>query len=120
VNVASVDAIHGRARAAHYAATKGAVLGWTRSVAIEWAKNGIRVNAIAPAADTPMYQQFRSRIPEDEIEFYDKLLEVTIPLGGAPGDPVDIAPAVAFLISDMARFITGQTLPVDGGMCKVG
>jgi NAD(P)-dependent dehydrogenase (short-subunit alcohol dehydrogenase family) len=59
VNVASVDAIQGRARAGHYAATKGAVLGWTRSVAVEWAEHGIRVNAVAPAADTPMYRQFR-------------------------------------------------------------
>ncbi len=117
VNFASAAAVMGLPGCAHYSAAKAAVLGWTRTVAKEWARHGITVNAVAPGMWTPMYATFRSRLDADELKAHDAMMGQLIPLGGRLGDPDrDLAPVLVFLASDGARFITGQLLPVDGGL----
>jgi 3-oxoacyl-[acyl-carrier protein] reductase len=93
---------------ANYAASKAGLIGFTKSVAKEYASRGILVNCVAPGfIDTDM----TSGLPE---EARAALLE-SIALGRL-GSPDDIAGAVLFLVSDLATYITGQTLVVDGGM----
>jgi NAD(P)-dependent dehydrogenase (short-subunit alcohol dehydrogenase family) len=110
VNVATVEAFRGIPYAAPYAAFNAGVVAFTRSLAVDVARHGIRVNAIAPdLADTPQTpaeKMLRGRDPE--------LIRTWIPTGRF-GQPDDYAAVVEFLASDDARFVTGQTLPVDGG-----
>jgi NAD(P)-dependent dehydrogenase (short-subunit alcohol dehydrogenase family) len=92
------------------------VLAWTRTIAREWAQFGIRVNAVALAILTPMAQAATARLSDDERAMEKRMLEVAIPLGGRLGDAdLDMAPVMVFLASGASRFITGQTLCVDGG-----
>jgi NAD(P)-dependent dehydrogenase (short-subunit alcohol dehydrogenase family) len=92
-----------------YQASKGAVVELTRQFAVTFAKRGVRVNAVAPGyIVTPMTELIR------ETEGYTAFLEDLHPLGRL-GNPEEIAAAAAFLASDDASFITGVTLPVDGG-----
>jgi NAD(P)-dependent dehydrogenase (short-subunit alcohol dehydrogenase family) len=110
VNNATVEAFRGIPYAAPYAAFNAGVVAFTRSLAVDVAQHGIRVNAIAPdLADTPQTpaeRMLRGRDPE--------LIRTWIPVGRF-GQPDDYAAVVEFLASDDARFITGQTIPVDGG-----
>jgi NAD(P)-dependent dehydrogenase (short-subunit alcohol dehydrogenase family) len=117
INFASAAGVLGQPRSAHYAASKGAVLAWTRTIAREWGAYGIRANSLAPAMWTPMFDEHRARLSPDELAMLDMSLLHTIPLGGKLGDPAaDMAPVMVFLASDASHFITGQTLPVDGGL----
>lgn len=117
LNFASAAGVMGLPGCAHYSAAKAAVLGWTRTVAKEWARYGITVNALAPGMWTPMYEAHRARMPAGELQAHDAMMGRAIPLGGKLGDPDrDMAPVLVFLLSDGARFITGQTLAVDGGL----
>jgi 3-oxoacyl-[acyl-carrier protein] reductase len=96
---------------ADYNASKAAVQAFTRTIAQELAPHGITVNAVAPiTTDTPMHTGYFERSRER--------FTPTVPLGRL-GEPEDIADAVAFLVSDAARFITGQTLHVNGGQLMV-
>jgi NAD(P)-dependent dehydrogenase (short-subunit alcohol dehydrogenase family) len=107
VNLASAAAIVGMAGYGAYSASKEAIRALTRTAAREWASDGIVVNAIAPGA--------ASRRGQDAVDRDDALL-ADHPMGRL-GDPeLDIAPVVLFLCSDAARYLTGQTLLVDGGM----
>jgi NAD(P)-dependent dehydrogenase (short-subunit alcohol dehydrogenase family) len=107
VNITSVHGYGGYPNHAAYAATKGAIIAFTRSLAVELAPHKIRVNAIGPGIiEVPRY--FDN--PTYTTEFGNTL----VPFGRV-GTPADIAAAVAFLASDAAEFITGQTLYVDGG-----
>lgn len=107
VNITSIHGGGGFPNHAAYAGTKGAVIGFTRSLAIELAPRGVRVNAIGPGViEVPRYFD----MPGYTTEFGHGLLPI-----GRVGLPQDIAPAVAFLAGDGAAFITGQTLFVDGG-----
>jgi NAD(P)-dependent dehydrogenase (short-subunit alcohol dehydrogenase family) len=107
VNITSIHGGAGFPNHAAYAATKGAVIGFTRSLAVELAPRHIRVNAVGPGVvEVPRY----FKMPGYSREFGNTLLP-----WGRVGEPRDIAPAVAFLASDAADFITGQTLYVDGG-----
>lgn len=106
VNIVS-RAILGNPRETNYSASKAAVVGFSRALALELAPHGINVNCIAPAlVDTPWTQA----LPEETRQRAVKLIPM-----GRMGRPRDIANAVLFLASDEADFITGQTLHVCGG-----
>lgn len=116
VNFASDAGVQGLPGSAAYAASKGAVLGWTRTVAKEWARYKITVNAICPVMWTPMFERHRDILSPPDRERLDMLMALAVPLGGKPGNPDrDLAPYLCFLVSDGARFVTGQTLAIDGG-----
>ncbi len=108
INIASVVGITGNAGQTNYAASKAGLIGLTKSAARELASRGITVNAVAPGYITT---DMTAELP---AETKQKLTE-SIPLGRL-GLPEDIAPIVAFLASDSASYITGQTVLVDGGM----
>ena len=108
VNLSSVAFFRNSARGAHYAASKGAIIGFTRAVSTELAPHGIRVNAIAPGiVDTA---QPRDGMTEQQIAAASAL----VPLG-AMATPDEVADVAVFLSSDLSRHITGQTLQVNGG-----
>ncbi len=120
VNFGSGAGLRGQRGSAHYSASKGAVMAWTRTVAQEWAHAGIRVNSVVPAIWTPMYDVYRSRMSDQERTIHDMAMAHVIPLGGKLGDPDrDMAPVMVFLASDASRFMTGQLVVVDGGMVMV-
>lgn len=97
-----------------YAAAKEAIRVLTRTAACEWAADGIRVNSILPLADSVAMQEWAEREPDEAAAYAS-----SIPLGRL-GDPeTDIGPAVVFLCSEAARYITGHSLPVDGGQALV-
>jgi NAD(P)-dependent dehydrogenase (short-subunit alcohol dehydrogenase family) len=108
VNVASVMSFHGSGTAPGYSASKGAIMQLTKSLAIAWAGDCVRVNAVAPGfivtpmTDAEIDPAYRARVNE------------RTPMGRW-GEPQHIADAVLFLCSDRASFITGVILPVDGG-----
>jgi NAD(P)-dependent dehydrogenase (short-subunit alcohol dehydrogenase family) len=121
VNFGSGAGIRGQRGAAHYSASKGAVMSWTRTVAQEWARHGISVNGVVPAIWTRMYDSHRSRMSEPERAIHDATMAHVIPLGGKLGDPDrDLAPVMVFLAGEGARFMTGQAVVVDGGMIMLG
>jgi 3-oxoacyl-[acyl-carrier protein] reductase len=108
ISIASVVGVMGNAGQANYAASKAAIIGFTKSVAREYANRGITANAVAPGfIQTAMTDQ----LPAD----VQARLREQIPLGRL-GQPEDVAQAVAFLASDAASYITGQVLHVNGGM----
>jgi len=108
INMASIVGVVGGAGQANYAASKGAIIAMTKSIAAEVASRGITANAIAPGfIKTPMTDV----LPE---ELKKKYLE-QIPAGRF-GEPIDIANACVFLASDEASYINGQTIHVNGGM----
>ncbi len=116
LNFASSAGVKGYSGKAAYAASKGAVIAWTRSVAAEWGRYNIRVNCIAPAIWTPMYDKTRAAMSPEQRNAHDAALRIGIPIGGKLGNiETDLVPVVAFLASEAAHFITGQVIPVDGG-----
>ncbi len=117
--VTSGSAHHGRARRYQYVAAKHGTLGLVRSLALELGPHGIRVVAIAPAAtDTPGFRVAPTRFGGADAEQARRLLDDTVAKMalGRLGQADDIARAVVFAASDMAGFITGSTLHVDGGV----
>jgi meso-butanediol dehydrogenase / (S,S)-butanediol dehydrogenase / diacetyl reductase len=112
VNIASDWALVGAHNAAAYGTSKGAIAQLTRSMAIDHARDGIRVNAVCPG-DTETDMLLSGRGEEERAQVLDRLGNA-IPLGRV-GKPADVAAAVAFLASDAASYITGIMLPVDGG-----
>ena len=93
-----------------YCQSKASIIGLTRALAVEWAKQNITVNAIAPGA----IPTAASRVGMEDPETRQRI-EAATPVGHV-GEYRDIARAVHFLAADEAGFITGHTLPVDGGM----
>jgi len=108
VSISSVMGLIGNVGQANYSASKAGIIGLTKSVAKELGRRGITVNAVAPGF---IASKMTESLPEDQKE---KILDA-IPLG-CIGYPEDVANAVAFLVSDSARYITGQVIQVDGGL----
>ena len=108
VNVASVAGLGGDPGMAIYNTAKGALVNLTRSLAVEFASRGVRVNAVAPSLTTT---DATADIPPDDVaEFLRR-----IPMGRA-AEPAEVADVIAFLAGSDARFVTGVVLPVDGGL----
>ncbi|HVN50285.1 MAG TPA: SDR family NAD(P)-dependent oxidoreductase [Acidimicrobiales bacterium] len=110
VNVSTVEAFRGIPANAVYSAFNAGVNAFTRSLAVELGREGVRVNAVAPdltdTLQTPVESMLRGRDPE--------MVRHWVPLGRF-GRPDDIAEVVLFLASDASRFVTGTVIPVDGG-----
>jgi NAD(P)-dependent dehydrogenase (short-subunit alcohol dehydrogenase family) len=111
VNVSSTLGLRGSPFAAPYSASKHGVLGLTRTAALEYAQQGIRVNAVCPGAiDTPMMDETFERFPG-----FRETLTAYVPMGRM-GGPEEVAGAIAWLCSDAASFVTGEALTVEGGL----
>ena len=111
VNMASSAAIVGQVYNAAYCASKGGVDMLTKALAVEFASRGVRVNAVCPGGvNTALTQSFR--VPENpDLALFSRLSSLVQPMA----EPGEIAGAVAYLASDEARFITGDSLTIDGG-----
>lgn len=108
INLSSISGVRGNAGQMNYCAAKAGIIGMTKCLAKELASRGVTVNAVAPGyIDTDMTAALPEKVKEAVL--------AQIPLGRM-GQPKDIAEAVAFLASDRAAYITGQTIQVDGGM----
>lgn len=106
----SVAGLVGEAGISAYSASKGAIISLTRSLAIELARENVRVNCVSPSiVKTEMTAQFHASFTEEQLQE----IENRHPLG--LGEPEDVARLVAFLISDSARWITGTNVVIDGG-----
>jgi len=111
VITSSVSAIHGMDLRAAYAATKAGLSGLVRSLAVEWGPHGVTVNAVGPGIiETPLTKAYMNQHPERVQAAIDNT-----PLRRI-GTPEDVADVVLFLASDAARFMSGQTVFVDGGL----
>jgi 2-hydroxycyclohexanecarboxyl-CoA dehydrogenase len=112
VTISSSSAQSGAPKMAHYAASKGGVIGLTKALAVELARGGITVNTITPSlVDTPMARKAEAAGDFPGVD----IVAPMVPLGRA-GTPADIAAACSFLCSDGGGYITGQVLGVNGGM----
>jgi NAD(P)-dependent dehydrogenase (short-subunit alcohol dehydrogenase family) len=113
VNLSSIYALIGNVDLPPYHATKGAVLAMTRTDAICYAPNGIRVNAVHPGSTkTPLFMRAGETYPGG-LQVYLDMMKEKHPL--TLGEPVDVANCILFLASDEARFVTGASLVCDGG-----
>jgi NAD(P)-dependent dehydrogenase (short-subunit alcohol dehydrogenase family) len=109
VNCSSVFGLNGYPDWSLYASTKHAIVGMTKAAALDYATRGIRINAVAPGPiETPLLARSAAGDPH--------VYASVVPMGRI-GQPEEVASAVLWLLSDAASFITGHTLPVDGGYC---
>lgn len=108
INISSVIGIMGNKGQCNYAASKAGIIGFTKSLAKEVGGRNVRVNAIAPGF---IETEMTKKLPQNVIDDYSKLIPM-----GRMGKPKDVADICLFLSSDMAGYITGQVLHIDGGM----
>jgi len=109
INIASIDGLKGSANVTAYSASKGGVVALTRALALEWARHGVTVNAIAPGYfDTAM-----SRQGLDDPAVRERILKL-IPMRRV-GDPEEIAPLAVYLASEASAYMTGEVIAIDGG-----
>jgi NAD(P)-dependent dehydrogenase (short-subunit alcohol dehydrogenase family) len=114
VNISSVAGLHGPLGRVAYAGTKGAVDAMTRALAADWGPQGIRVNSIAPGIiTTAIWEESRNTVP-GLIEQLEQRVALK-----RWGDSDDVADVVLFFASDASRYVTGQTIAVDGGLAHV-
>jgi NAD(P)-dependent dehydrogenase (short-subunit alcohol dehydrogenase family) len=120
VNLASVAGVTGDPNLSAYIASKHAVIGLTRSGALAFGKDGVRVNAVAPSpVETRMMRSLETGMGGAQgAEMVRKLVSERIPLGRY-AEPAEVAALIAFLGSDEARFITGSIYTIDGGMTPI-
>jgi NAD(P)-dependent dehydrogenase (short-subunit alcohol dehydrogenase family) len=112
VCLSSISGVAGQARQSTYGPAKFVASGLAKHLAVEWAKHGIRVNAVAPGTINTERVQ---RLPEEPGgPEYLEVVKAAHPMGRL-GEPSEVAEAILFLASDQASFITGAVLPVDGG-----
>jgi 2-deoxy-D-gluconate 3-dehydrogenase len=115
INIGSMYSIFGTSYGAAYAASKGALVQLTKSLAIAWAKDNIQVNAVLPGwIDTELTQGARRHVPE----LHDQVLTRTP--AGRWGVPEDLAGIAVFLAAPASDFVTGAAIPVDGGYSSMG
>jgi NAD(P)-dependent dehydrogenase (short-subunit alcohol dehydrogenase family) len=110
----SVQSVTAQRNSAHYVVSKHGLLGLTRSIALDYGSQNIRANCVMPGAiDTPMLRWAASldSDPDRVLAACDQLH-----IRGKMGQPEEVARAIAFLASDLASFITGAAIPVDGGL----
>jgi NAD(P)-dependent dehydrogenase (short-subunit alcohol dehydrogenase family) len=118
VNIAAGGALKdGPIKTSSYAASKGAVLSYTRSIALEWAPFKIRANCVNPVVESPKEKQLLEEMNEEERAKFLRQIHEAIPLGHMGDVETELAWALQFLLSDAASFITSQILGVDGGLC---
>jgi NAD(P)-dependent dehydrogenase (short-subunit alcohol dehydrogenase family) len=110
VNVSTIEAFRAIPTRAVYSAFKAAITGFTRSIAVEYGREGIRVNAIAPDVTETLQVPYSKWIGADE----QHMIPAWVPLGRF-GQPADLAGVALFLASDLSAFVTGTTVHVDGG-----
>lgn len=111
-NLASVHGLQGASEHSVYAATKGAIIAWTRTLGVELAHKGVRVNAIAPGWIT--VENYSNALPGFNTEQATEDAKDIVPVGRY-GVPLDVAKLAVYLCSDDAGFIVGQTVVIDGG-----
>lgn len=110
VLISSITSVIGRVGVSAYAASKGAIVSAVKTMALELAKRSVRINAVSPGTVlTPLMQSYLSQISEEERQ---KRVE-GFPLG--LGEPTDVANVCIYLLSDAARWVTGQNIVIDGG-----
>ena len=113
INTSSINAIRGNTNMIAYATSKSALVSFTSSLALDLVNYKIRVNAVAPGAvDTAMIQSLRKNINNDKK--FNQRMKTSHPLGRM-AKPIEIAEVICFLASKKASFVTGITVPVDGG-----
>ncbi|HEV7523368.1 MAG TPA: SDR family NAD(P)-dependent oxidoreductase [Acidimicrobiia bacterium] len=115
VNVSTIEAFRAIPTRAVYSAFKAAITGFTRSLAVEYAHAGVRVNAVAPDVTETLQVPYSKWVGPDE----QHLIPTWVPLGRF-GQPADVAGVVVFLASDLSGFVTGTTVHVDGGTFAAG
>ncbi len=108
INVSSIVGVGGNAGQANYSASKAGMIGFTKSIAKELGKRGVRSNAIAPGF---IMTEMTAKLPEDVIKDWN----AKIPLN-RPGQPSDVANVCVFLASDLSSYVTGQVIPICGGL----
>jgi 3-oxoacyl-[acyl-carrier protein] reductase len=116
INYASYAGACGMPGMAAYSAAKGGVLAYSRTIAKDWAPYNIRTNVVMPGVMTELAEFWMNEMDPERRAQIDAWMAATIPLGGKLGKVEDAANLNIFLASDMASFIHGQTIGVDGGM----
>jgi NAD(P)-dependent dehydrogenase (short-subunit alcohol dehydrogenase family) len=123
VNVSSVNGKQAFAACAAYCMSKAAVDQLTRCASVDLAKHGIRVNAVNPGVIETNLQKTGGLSEENYAAFLERSIEITHPLAaslGRVGQPEEVGDLIAFLVSDKAKFITGECIAIDGGRQNLG